>query len=1466
MAETFDLAFENPLETNLLPLKTIGEILFSEIDGRGEESKIILSHFENQYIEISLRHLRRIVSALFGCFDNYNISKGDTVILLTFHGCNEMITALYFIALASRGCRTFLPMYSEEKEFSRWIDLTHSKHIIAPLNEVMSLEGHDKEKTGIREIRGLAAKKGINILDNISDFRIDELIVNEDPLINNAQEHLKFQAEKSLPGDDVLIVTTSGTSGKSKLIVYTHEAYHLNCLAWKKAGFYDKNILGGIGFTPLLTHTMGIRALINALWTGSPVCLIITEWFFTRPETVRYLLLKMKPEHITGGPAVYNTFLELFRIFPEIKQDLSKNLKTLVSSGAAFDTRTAREVFNATGLYLHNAFGTTESQQVFSTILSPEISLDSNLIPLGKPLPGVKIGLVKAEEQNHYRLYIKSAFSHKYCLGEEEGDQDGYFDTGDIVKIDGNDCYFYIRRASLDYFKDSFGVKIPVASIKEYYASQIPGITHAEFFPVLNFPGLSGLFFVNEDNSPPGQVSDNTILKKFSSYVEEINNRLINSIEPFEFQHRHLSRIALINNPPPETGKGTVSGKQINIDYHDLISRLTDTRKESSGIISTDILMRGTYKYSQYLSPLLGDLMSALKLNCHYHRGEKDSLFTYIHGKEVEILDATGGYGTNLLGHNHPEICNEIKNFITAKKIAISNQLSLQEKTCQLAEKLNLIVGSKTSRNYRIIFGNSGSEAVEIAIHHAYFEWTRRIERIREQQIQMFASCKEVNISTVWEKNKESLKNSSIQIIALVNSFHGNTTGARTILGNIKRRNMFSKLMNIETVFLDDRKEDWYETLKEIIDRKAIILEKLVREDQNVNIVPFRVSTIIAAFAEPVTGEGGVRIVNRNFLKELAKYDFPLISDEIQCGLGRTGNFPELPEAHYYLFGKALGGGIEKISAVLIEKSRFCNKFSEYYSSTFGNGELAAAAGLKTLEIVESGSFRNRILETGNYLKEKLDDLHHRFPEVIAGIEGKGLMFSVYFNRAYSKDNIILRLLFEKEKACYLFSAWLLNRHHIRMFPTISAPDTLRLEPSAYLTLKEADRVLIALDELCTIIRDKRMYDLFLFLMDDDPFSDQNKSSAAESFFMQELQEPDSRAVKVAFIAHFAFTLKELRMLVPDFARASDTGLRIMFNRMETLMEMEPVEMIALNLCNGKVHFSFWVIPLDSSELEFLHKSGKRKDVILKIQKAVDLAAEKGAEVISLGGFTSIMTNNGLALSEPSGSRIITGNTLTAASGLIHLENEIKQNQDFRKPNIIAIVGSTGNIGQVITEILCEQEDICTELLLISRSEKKTNDFLQEMGKEKDIAVKFTVSEDISIIERADIIVVCSNTSDPIVLPHHIAAGKPVLISDLSVPSAVSLEVYKLPNVKMMPFSAWVTLPADREAVISSYSPPGTIFCCAAEAILLGLEKFSGSLKGRINSHEVKEITLLAQKHDFLKGIGSMGSFKTSRM
>jgi len=1465
MKASFDILLENPLLLTDKPVKTIGQILFEPLTGRNENCNIILSHIENDYIEISLFRLRLVVLNLIRNFKEKDIRKGQTVILLTFHGCNEMFTALYFIALASMGCRVFMPMYYETVEFSGWIDLTQAAYIILPEGEVMSLDGHEKEKSAIKEIKDIAIDRGVKIWDNLSDFCLLEFLRRTESEWINFQPVVIEDLFTAMPDDEVLIVTTSGTSGRSRLLVYTHQAFYFNCLSWEQAGFYKSDRLGGTGFTPLFTHTMGIRAFINALWTGVPVCLIITEWFIEKPEIVRYLLLKMKPAHITGGPAVYNAFIELFRIYPELKSGLSAHFKTLVSSGALYNPVTSQEISDATGLHLHNAFGTTETQQVMSTLLNcPSVFLE-DILPLGKPLPGVSIGLIKTDTGiNHYRLFLKSVFGHKHCLAEEDIVED-YCDTGDIVFFEDKENLFYSGRASQDFFKDNFGVKIPIHSLQDYYGELFREIIHAEFYPIINFPGISALLFIGESNVPGGPVADSRILKRYAGIVEGINNRLMHSLETFEFQHRHVCRIAILNQAPPLTGKGSVSVKEIATTWHDLIDRLTDTRKDSSGIEITERLYQITDKYTRFISPRIGSMMTALKINASYHRGRKDSLFSYIHGKETEVLDLVGGYGTNFTGHNHPAICTALTEFVASGQLAICNQGSIQQTTGLLAEKLNLMIGSATGRSFQVILANSGTEAVEIALHHALFEWKKRLEKFRDQQIQVYGSEKEVNVVEIWENNMDILENAVVRVIGLSQAFHGHSTGARSMLGNEKKRNSFLQLSHIEPLFIDDRDTTWHDKLDTLLLESMITIQRIIRDKGYLERVPYKVSTIIAAIAEPVIGEGGVRAVNREFLEQLASQEFPLISDEIQCGLGRSGKIPEFELAHCFLFGKALGGGLEKISAVMIDSTRYCYDFSENYVSTFGNGELAAHVALTTLQVIEAEKLSQRSMEAGIYLHDRLSAIRDQYPSVILDIQGKGLMQSIYFNPDCTHNSILLRIIFQTEKAGYLFAAWFLNRHQIRIFPTLSAPNTLRIEPSAYFNRSETERFCLALNELCHIIKNALIYDLFSFLMDDDPFREKQETSTVLDHYNSTLETPVEDAVKVAFIAHFAFPTKELRMLEPDLERASDTGLRIFFKRMQILLESKPVLMIATHLFNKKVHFSFYVIPLDSSELEYLHKSGKRRYVVSKIQEAVDIASANGAKVISLGGYNSILTNNGLSLAEPPGSRIITGNTLTAASGLMHLGKVIRQKQEFNKPNTIAIIGSTGNIGRIITQMLYEQDDICANLLLISRSEKREIDLLKGLLNNKNQKIGVRISINLSEIKNADVIVICTNTNDPIIFPHHIARDKPVIISDLSVPSAVSEEVKCLPNVTVLPFAAYVSLPEDPEVVISSYSPPGTVFCCAGEPVLLALEPCNEPLKGKIMPGAVMAITKIAAKYGFFHTSESMKSYKTAK-
>jgi predicted amino acid dehydrogenase len=198
------------------------------------------------------------------------------------------------------------------------------------------------------------------------------------------------------------------------------------------------------------------------------------------------------------------------------------------------------------------------------------------------------------------------------------------------------------------------------------------------------------------------------------------------------------------------------------------------------------------------------------------------------------------------------------------------------------------------------------------------------------------------------------------------------------------------------------------------------------------------------------------------------------------------------------------------------------------------------------------------------------------------------------------------------------------------------------------------------------------------------------------------------------------------------------------------------------------------------------------------------------------------------------------------------------------KPARIAIVGATGNIGHAIAQILSTQDDICACLLLIARSGRRLDAIGKDLEKIKAPAIQIETSTGLSDLKSADIIIICSNTNDPLIYPHHIAKDKPVLISDLSVPSALAKETAALPNVISMPFAAYICMPDDPEAVISSYSPAGTVFCCAAEAMLAGLESCSFPLKGHLLPESMMNISRMAEKHGMFNHLGSIRSYKVT--
>lgn len=332
-----------------------------------------------------------------------------------------------------------------------------------------------------------------------------------------------------------------------------------------------------------------------------------------------------------------------------------------------------------------------------------------------------------------------------------------------------------------------------------------------------------------------------------------------------------------------------------------------------------------------FLKPGLRDLMERLGLDVVFERGAGDHLFyRNATGKDVAVLDLVGGYGASLFGHNHPELV------VTAKSVLDSGrpfhaQASVRPFAEELAGRLARMTSQAVGGDYVVTLANSGAEAVEAAIKHAEWERTRRWNgvfraaqrtalrmRIRlscEEQVDRGALCRQarellgldgvpsvaVILDTIHQRNRLAADAPPL-LWALEGAFHGMTLGALALTFHEEYRRPWRHVVPacrflpadspaaVAAAF-DDDGVDYFE------------LE--LSDDGEARLARRRFCNVVACFVEPIQGEGGIREISGEMVGRLRQAahtgGFPLVFDEIQCGLGRTGSWlasEEIGRAH----------------------------------------------------------------------------------------------------------------------------------------------------------------------------------------------------------------------------------------------------------------------------------------------------------------------------------------------------------------------------------------------------------------------------------------------------------------------------------------------------------------------------------------------------------------------------------------
>jgi len=335
-----------------------------------------------------------------------------------------------------------------------------------------------------------------------------------------------------------------------------------------------------------------------------------------------------------------------------------------------------------------------------------------------------------------------------------------------------------------------------------------------------------------------------------------------------------------------------------------------------------------------------------------FKRGKGSFLYS-VDGKKY--LDFVQGIAVNSLGHAHPKLVKTI-NAQSKKLWHVSNAFIIPE-----GEKLAKKLAKKTFADY-VMFQNSGAEATEAAI------------KVARRYFYSIGKPK---------KNR---------ILCAKNSFHGRTLAAIYASGSKKMTEGFGpKVGGFDHFEFGDHK-----SLKKKITKNTA-----------------------AIMVETIMGEGGIKVIPDWCLKELRKIcnnkDILLILDEVQCGIGRSGDFFAFEKSKVkpdiVPIAKGIGGGFP-IGAVLMNKKVASGMTAGTHGSTFGGNPLAMTVGNSVMDIIANKKFLKNVKNISKYFLLNLNKIKEKYPRVIKEIRGKGLLIGIQLHT--DQANFIKKLMENK--------------------------------------------------------------------------------------------------------------------------------------------------------------------------------------------------------------------------------------------------------------------------------------------------------------------------------------------------------------------------------------------------------------------------------------------------------------------
>jgi acetylornithine/succinyldiaminopimelate/putrescine aminotransferase/predicted amino acid dehydrogenase len=879
--------------------------------------------------------------------------------------------------------------------------------------------------------------------------------------------------------------------------------------------------------------------------------------------------------------------------------------------------------------------------------------------------------------------------------------------------------------------------------------------------------------------------------------------------------------------------------------------------------------------FEKHGKPRVAEMLRAVGLDIVYERAEGDRLYS----SSGEILDALGGYGAGLFGHNHPRLVARAKSILEARRPFLA-QGSVRSLAGALAAKLSAVVGRTTNKSWVVQLGSTGADATEAAIKHAILERRARASRLDQENRaahfafqrlaragggrlarDLFARASAITGTTVADVpavvaavrriNTERLAVSPL-FVALEGAFHGKTTGALSLTYNPSFREPWSAI-GPRVHFLPAFDVP---AIAPVFESAAITCLRIVLHDDgalDLGDAPF--SNIAACFYEPIQGEGGVVAVSDAYARALrdatTKAGVPLVIDEIQSGMGRTGTFLASEAAgvvgDYYLLSKSLGGSLAKISALLVDKQRYDRDLGYLHTSTFVEDDYSSAIALEALALLDEEKLADQARVRGASLVAQLEAVRRRHPESIPEIRGRGLMIGVAFRGSLAAESPFLRVALDQGRLGYLIAGYMLRAHRVRVAPTLSAPETLRIQPSAYISEADLAKIASAVEATATLLDQGNAA----------PFARALIGGAVEATDppVRHIKAAPPRPVKrripaqkVAFLGHFLED-RDLAGWDASLAPLDPAACRAVLDKTKGLLDPFLLGVHRVESANGSraVEATIIGVPFTSSQIMDGFRRGDTAWARERIDRAVELAEEHGATIIGFGGYTSIVTNNCRTVT-PERAAVTSGNALTAAACIAAVR--IASAEMKLGPLRIGVVGALGNIGHVLAELLVED---AASLLLVGRASSRSRLEARAEDLRRAGARLVAISVDAKDLASCNVVLAASNAPKPI-LDASCFGESPVLALDVAVPGDIDGSVTaKRPNVRVLA-GGRARLPGGQQIDLPGMpSQGGSIYGCLAETLLLGLEgEVRDFATGVLSPSVVRRAAALAARHGFV--------------